>query len=155
MDTTQPTQQPEIQRIDIQHLEPKAYQAMFGLDSYLAESELEPSLRELIKVRASQINGCAYCIQLHTEHARQHGESEQRLYALAAWVESPLFNTKERIVLALTDDVTCLAVGGVSDDTYYAALDVLGENCLAQVLMQIATINAWNRMAVATRMQHV
>ena len=154
MNIPQPINPTEIQRINIQSLEPEAYQAMFGLENYLAESELEPSLRELIKVRASQINGCAYCIQLHTEQARKMGESEQRLYALAAWVESPLFSPKERIVLALTDDVTCLAVGGVSDETYYAALDALGENCLAQALMQIVTINAWNRMAVATKMQH-
>ena len=103
------------QRINIQALEGDAYTAMFGLEKYLSRSSVDASLRELIKIRASQINGCAYCIQMHTEQARKAGETEQRIYALAAWQESPLFNDTERAVLALTDEVTRIADGGLSD----------------------------------------
>lgn len=142
------------QRINIQALEGDAYTAMFGLEKYLSRSSVDASLRELIKIRASQINGCAYCIQMHTEQARKAGETEQRIYALAAWRESPLFNDTERAVLALTDEVTRIADGGLSDKTYAAALEAVGENRLAQCIMQVVAINAWNRMAVATALRH-
>jgi len=141
-------------RINIQELESSAYQAMFGLEGYLAQTELEPSLRELIKVRASQLNGCAYCIQMHTEQARKIGESEQRLYAVPVWKESPLFSERERATLALTDAMTFISEKGVSDDVYETAKAALGENGLAQCIMQIVTINAWNRIAVSTQMMH-
>ena len=127
---------------------------MFGLEKYLAGCELDPNLRELIKIRASQINGCAYCIEMHTTEARKLGETEQRLYALMAWRESPLFTAQERAVLALTEEVTLIAGSGLSENSSNAALEVLGENRLAQALMQIVTINAWNRMAVSTNMRH-
>ena len=133
-------------RIDINEIQPEAYKAMFGLETYLGASELEPSLKDLIKVRASQINGCAFCIQMHTEQARKRGETEQRLYALSAWNESPLFSDEERAALALTDAVTNIAEGGVSDEIYDAALEALGTTGLAQSIMQIVTINAWNRI---------
>ncbi len=142
-------------RIDINELQPEAYKAMFGLEKYLGATELEPSLKELIKVRASQINGCAFCIQMHTEQARKRGETEQRLYAVSAWKESPLFSDVERAALALTDAVTRIAEDGVSDEIYDAALEALGTMGLAQSIMQIVTINAWNRIAIATRMEHV
>ncbi len=142
-------------RIKIDELQPEAYKAMFGLEKYLGATELEPSLRELIKVRASQINGCAFCIQMHTEQARKHGETEQRLYAVSAWKESPLFSDEERAALALTDAVTRIAEGGVNDEIYDAALEALGTTGLAQSIMQIVTINAWNRIAIATRMEHM
>ena len=142
-------------RIDIDKLQPDAYNAMFGLEKYLGGTELALSLRELIKVRASQINGCAYCIQMHTEQAREHGETEQRLYAVSAWKESPLFSDEERAALALTDAVTRIAEDGVSDEIYDAALEALGTTGLAQSIMQIVTINAWNRIAIATRMEHM
>ena len=141
-------------RINIAELEPAAYQAMFGLEGYLAKTDLDGTLKELVKTRASQINGCAYCIQMHTEAARKAGESEQRLYALAAWQESPLFSSEERAVLSLTEAVTMISEDGVPESVYEEALDALGQNKLAQCIMLIATINAWNRMAVTTRMQH-
>jgi len=141
-------------RINVQDLEPKAYQAVFGMEKYLSTIELDSNLRELIKLRASQINGCAYCIQMHAEDARKNGESETRIYALSAWRESPLFSPMERAVLALTEETTRLSVGGVTKETYADALKHLGENHLAQAIMQIATINVWNRIAVATRIQH-
>lgn len=139
-------------RIDVNTLEPNAYKAMFGLEKYLSTTTLDARLKELIKIRASQINGCAYCIQMHTESARKMGESEQRIYALSAWKESPLFSDQERAVLLLTDEMTLIADNGLSKDCYAAALQALGENTLAEAMMQIVTINAWNRIAVATAM---
>jgi len=141
-------------RININSLEPKAYQAMFGLEKYLSSVELDPTLKELIKVRASQINGCAYCIQTHTEQARKQGETEQRIYALSAWRESPVFTAEERAVLALTEEITLIADQGLSDATYEQALELLGENGVAQCIMQIVAINAWTRIAVSTHMRH-
>lgn len=143
------------QRIDINSIEPSAYKAMFGLEKYLSTTTLDALMRELIKIRASQINGCAYCIQMHTEAARKMGETEQRICALSAWKESPLFSDTERAVLALTDEMTLIAGRGLSKDCYDAALQALGGNALAEAMMQIVVINAWNRMAVATTMQHV
>ncbi len=141
-------------RIDINTLEPNAYKAMFGLEKYLSTTTLDALIKELIKIRASQINGCAYCIQMHTESARKMGESEQRIYALSAWKESPLFSDQERAVLSLTDEMTLIADNGLSEECYEAALQALGENTLAEAMMQIVAINAWNRMAIATAMQH-
>ncbi len=141
-------------RINIKSLEPAAYKAMLSLEEYLGKSSLDSSIKELIKTRASQINGCAFCIQMHTEQARKKGESEQRLYALVAWRESPLFSEKERAVLALTEEVTRISQYGVSETTNKNAINHLGENGFAQAIMQIATINVWNRIAIATRMKH-
>ncbi|OUR71441.1 hypothetical protein A9Q78_09715 [Methylophaga sp. 41_12_T18] len=141
-------------RIKIHEVEADAFQAMLGLEDYVSATELDSNLKNLIKVRASQINGCAYCIQMHTEHARTAGETERRLYAVAAWQESPLFSDLERIVLALTEEITLISEHGLSKATYEQALAVLGENQLAQCIMQIVTINAWNRIAVATNLIH-
>lgn len=142
------------QRIDIRTLEPDAFKAMQGLEQYLADTGLDASVKELIKTRASQINTCAFCIQMHTERARAIGETEQRLYALTAWRESPLFSEQERAVLSLTDEVTRISAQGLSDQTYREALAHLGEKALAQAIVHIAVINAWNRIAVSTRMKH-
>jgi len=141
-------------RIQIHELEPDAFQAMLGLEGYISATDLDPRLKKIIKIRASQINGCAYCIQMHTEEARKAGETEHRLYALAAWKESPLFSKLERIVLAVTDEITLIPKHGLSKGTYKKALVVLGENRLAQCIMQVVTINAWNRIALATNMVH-
>ncbi|AGH81044.1 alkylhydroperoxidase [Psychromonas sp. CNPT3] len=141
-------------RIRVDQLEPASYKPMIALEQYLATTDIEPSLKELIKVKASIINKCAYCIQMHTEQARSNGETEQRLYALTAWQESPLFSEKERAVLALTEEVTLISEKGVTDATYSNALKYLGENGLAQCIMQIVTINAWNRIALSTKMYH-
>lgn len=139
-------------RIDINEIQPEAYKGMFAVERYLSNTELDTTLKELIKVRASQINGCAYCIAMHTKAALEHGESQDRLFAVAAWRESELFSDQERAVLQLTDEVTRISEGGLSDNTYQAALRELGEQALAQAIVQIATINSWNRIAVATRM---
>lgn len=141
-------------RIQFANQIPAAIQAMMGLESYLGGTDIPPALKELIKLRASMINGCAYCIELHAEVAMRQQESPQRLLALAAWRESPLFDERERAVLALTDEVTLIADQGLSEASYQQGLALLGETLLAQCLMQIVTINAWNRIAVATRMEH-
>lgn len=140
-------------RIVIQQLQPKAYEAMFGLEKYLSKTGIEPSLKDLIKIRVSQINGCAYCIDQHTKDARKMGETEQRIYALSAWRETPFFNDTERAVLALAEEITHISVSGVSDETYNNALQLLGEERLAQAIMEIIVINAWNRIGVSTHMR--
>jgi AhpD family alkylhydroperoxidase len=111
----------------------------------------DPKLHELIKLRASYINGCAYCIDMHTKDARELGETEGRLYALAAWRESTFFSDRERAALAVTDAVTLLPEAGLPDDVYEEALEQFGEDELAQLIMAIVVINAWNRVAVSTR----
>lgn len=139
-------------RILIKALEPEAYKAMLGLEHYMSGSKLPKLVRELIKIRASQINSCAYCIDMHTEEALKTGEAPRRLFALSAWKESPLFTEEERAVLQLTEEVTLIAEKGVSDETYEKALKFYDENELAQIIMQIIVINSWNRIAVSTHM---
>ena len=141
-------------RISISDLEPLAIEAMRGLGKYLDSVNLNVSLCELIKIRASQINGCAYCIQLHAEKARALGETEQRIYALSAWRESPLFTGEERAVLSLTDEVTMISDHGLSQEAYDRGVEFLGDHRLAQCIVQIIAINAWNRIALSTRMRH-
>ena len=139
-------------RIVISEIEPQAYTAMFGLEKYLGTTNLEPLLKELIKIRVSQINGCAFCINLHTKDARNMGETEQRIYALNAWRETPFFSETECAVLALAEEVTYIHKG-VCEETYKGAEKVLGEKLLAQAIMAIATINMWNRIAITTHQQ--
>ncbi|MDD9155149.1 carboxymuconolactone decarboxylase family protein [Aliivibrio sp. S4TY2] len=141
-------------RIDIAKIQPKALNAMLSIESYLSGVTLSVELKELIKIRASMINKCAYCIQMHVPEAEKAGVEAQKLFALAAWKESPLFSATERAVLALTDDMTLIAHDGVSDTVYQEALEVLGEEQLAQAMMQVIMINAWNRFALATQMTH-
>lgn len=141
-------------RIKIDEAEPNAYQAMLGLEGYINATELAQDLKHIIKIRSSQINGCAFCIQMHTDDARKQGETDQRMHAIAAWKESPLFSELERIVLAVTEELTLIANQGLSTETYNNALTLLGGNKLAQCIMQVVIINAWNRIALATNMVH-
>ena len=140
-----------MNRIDIKELEPNSYKAMIGLEQYIRNSQIAPQLRELIKIRASQINGCAYCIDMHTQEALKIGENQRRIFALSAWKESPLFTEEEKAVLQLTEEVTLISKDGVSDETYNNVLKFFGENVLAQIIMQVVIINSWNRIAVATQ----
>ena len=140
-----------MERISIKDIEPNAYKAMLGMEQYIRNSQLLPLLREMIKIRASQINGCAYCIDMHTQEALKIGENQRRIFALSAWKESPLFTEEERAVLQLTEEVTLISEDGVSDKTYYKVLKFYGENGLAQIIMQVIIINSWNRIAVSTR----
>lgn len=140
-----------MSRIIIKDIEPEAFKAMRGLELYTRNSPIAPLLRELIKIRSSQINGCAYCIDMHTQEALKIGETQRRIFALSAWKESPLFTEEERAVLHLTEEVTLISKEGVSDETYNNVLKFFGENVLAQIIMQITIINSWNRIAVSTR----
>jgi AhpD family alkylhydroperoxidase len=140
-----------MSRINIKELEPNSYKGMLGMEQYMRNTQIDPKLRELIKIRSSQINGCAYCLDMHTQEALKIGESQRRIFALSAWKESPLFTEEERAVLQLTEEVTLISKDGVRDETYSAVLKLFGENVLAQIIMQIIVINSWNRIAVSTR----
>ncbi|MGV3761208.1 carboxymuconolactone decarboxylase family protein [Parapedobacter sp.] len=139
-------------RINIEHTEPKGYQAVFALEKYLAQSQLTPAHKELIKIRVSQINGCAFCIDMHTKDALKNGETTQRIFLLNAWRETDLFTEEERILLQVTEEVTLISQQGLTTATYEAALKAFGENYLAQIIMAVATINVWNRIAISTHL---
>jgi AhpD family alkylhydroperoxidase len=130
---------------------PGGYQAMLGLETYLHQSGLELPLLHLLKLRASQINGCAYCIDMHWKDLRAIGENEQRLYGLDAWQESPYYSDRERAALAWTEAVTRIADSHVPDEVYEQVRRHFAEKELADLTLAIATINAWNRLAIAFR----
>ena len=139
-------------RMQLETIDPTAYKNMMGLEKYLQQTSLDTTLIHLIKVRASQLNRCAFCIVLHTTLARQHGETEQRLKALSAWQETPFFTPAERAALALTDAVTQIAQAGVPDKVYEEVSHHFSEVEIAQLLMVLVTINAWNRIAITTQL---
>lgn len=137
-------------RIQIDKQQPEAYKAMYALESYIAKSELTATHKELIKIRASQINGCAFCINMHTQDAIKQGETAQRVFLLNAWRETDLFSAEEKILLAITEEITLIHQQGLTKETYDKALQVFSESYLAQIIMAVTTINAWNRIAVST-----
>ena len=141
-------------RMDVGALAPGAYKAMAGLDAFVRHSALPKPLLELVRLRASQINGCAYCVDLHSSDLKTDGESDARVFAVAAWQEGPFFTEQERAALALTESMTRLSEGGdrVPDDVWAQAVKHFDETDLAALVTAIATINAWNRFGVATRM---
>ena len=138
-------------RLDYRTANPEAARAMLGLEQYVRKSGLEPALLELVRLRASYINGCAYCVDMHTKDARAAGESEQRLYAVPVWRETPFFTERERAALAWTESVTDLARTGVPDDVYQQARAEFSESELVALTMAIVAINGWNRIAVSFR----
>lgn len=138
------------QRMNIGQTEPKGYQAVLALEKYLAQSKLTPTHKELIKIRASQINRCAFCIDMHTRDALKNGESAQRIFLLNAWRETDLFTDEERILLQVTEEVTLISKQGLTTATYEAALKAFGENYLSQIIIAVATINVWNRIAISS-----
>ena len=140
-------------RINILQAQPEALKAMMGLEKYIASTSLDPIHKELIKLRASQINGCAYCIDMHSKDARKLGMTEQRIYLLNAWQETKtLYTEEERVILAMTEEIT-LIQNHLSDATYTKAIQLFDENYVAQIIMMITTINAWNRIAISSEMQ--
>jgi AhpD family alkylhydroperoxidase len=141
-----------VNRVNLTATTPDVHRAMLAFDQ-AAGSKLDPVIGVLLKIRASQLNSCSFCLDLHTREARTAGESEQRLSALAAWRDTPLFTDRERAALALTEAVTFLTDGYVPDDVYQSAAQQFDETELAHLLWTIAAINVWNRMAVATRLQ--
>ena len=140
-------------RVNIQQTEPGAYKAMYALEGYLAGTKLSKTHKDLVKIRASQINGCAYCIDLHTKDALKHGETNQRIFLLNAWRETELFSEEEKVLLAITEEVTMIHRQGLSEETYQKAEQYFDKDYIAQIIMAVVTINAWNRIAISTHLQ--
>jgi AhpD family alkylhydroperoxidase len=129
-------------------------QGLITLEKHVQEHRLEPALMELVKTRTSQINGCAFCIHMHTTDARAKGETEQRLYLLDAWRESPLYTDRERAALDWTESLTLVSKTHVPDEVYEAAREQFSEQELVKLTLQIVAINAWNRLAIGFRSVH-
>lgn len=140
-----------MQRFDYAKVAPGAYHAMLGLEKYLHESGLEESLVHLIKLRASQMNGCAYCIDMHWKDSKAVGQPDQKLYELNAWEECPFYTDRERAALAWTEAVTQVAESRVSDEVYEKMRQHFSEKEVADLTLAVATINAWNRLAISAR----
>jgi AhpD family alkylhydroperoxidase len=140
---------PMTDRLNAMRAAPAAYHAMLALGKYVDSTGLERQLLELVKLRASYINGCAYCVDMHTKDARAASETEQRLYAIPVWRETPFFSPRERAALAWTEAVTKISDGGPSDDVYREALAQFSEAELVGLTMAIVTINGWNRLAIS------
>jgi AhpD family alkylhydroperoxidase len=139
-------------RTKIDVAEPNGYKALLALEAYIGRTSLTTKHKDLIKIRASQINGCAFCIDMHTKDARKAGETEQRIYALNAWRDTQFFDEQERAILALTEEVT-LIKDHVSDETYNNVSALFDEVYISQLILAIITINAWNRLAITTHLQ--
>lgn len=137
------------ERLNYQKVAPEALKPMLELEKYVATSGLERSLYELVKTRASQINGCAYCLDMHTKDARKSGETEQRLYVLSAWRETSFYTPKERAALAWTEAVTQISEQGVSKELFEATSQHFEEKELVALTMAIVAINGWNRLAIS------
>jgi len=138
-------------RMNFYQAAPETVNALMVLENQVKSTGLEQSLIELVKTRASQINGCAYCINMHTQDARKHGETEQRLYLLNAWREAPVYTERERAALAWTDAVTLISQTHAPDDAYEQVRAQFSEAETVNLTMLIATINAWNRLAISFR----
>ncbi|HET7787342.1 MAG TPA: carboxymuconolactone decarboxylase family protein [Myxococcales bacterium] len=138
-------------RLNTAAVSPTAYRAMLGLEKFIHESSIEPKLAHLLKMRASQINGCAYCLDMHSKDARALGETEQRLYGLDAWREAPYYTERERAGLEWTEALTRVAEGHVPDDVYERARKQFSEKELVELSMIAVAINGWNRLAIAFR----
>ena len=139
-------------RLDYTKASPEAYKAMVQMEGVVRRSGLDPMLLELIKIRASQLNGCAYCIDMHTKDARFKGESEQRIYALDAWRETPFFTEKERAALAWTEAITNIQIGHAPEAVYQELSRNFSEEERVNLTLAITTINAWNRIAIGFRL---
>jgi len=134
------------ERFDYQKASPGAFQAMLGLEGHLAKSDLEPSLLHLVKIRASQINSCALCIDMHTKEARQDGESEQRIYGLSCWRETPYYSDKEQAALAWTEANTLIASSDISDELFSELQQHFNQRQLVDLTLAVVAINSWNRI---------
>ena len=139
------------ERINAMKAAPEAYRAMLHLENQVRQSGLEAPLLELVRMRASQINGCAYCLDMHSKDARAAGETEQRLYALDAWQETPFYTERERAALAWTEAVTLVYQGHVPDEVYESVRKQFSEKELVNLTMAVVTINAWNRLVISLR----
>ena len=138
-------------RIDLMHVTPGVIQAMLGLERQVRRAGLDHALLDLIRMRASQINGCAYCLDMHSKDARANGETEQRLYSLDAWRETPYYSARERAALEWTEALTLVSQTHVPDDVYERARDQFSENELVHLSLAVVAINGWNRLNIAAR----
>jgi AhpD family alkylhydroperoxidase len=140
-------------RLNIKEAAPNALKAMIGLEIYLSKASMSKTTKELIKIRASQINGCAYCINIHTQDAIKNGETNQRIFLLNAWREAQdIFTEEEKVVLAITEEITLIHREGLCDDTYTNALRFFSETQIADIITAIVTINIWNRVILSTHL---
>ena len=141
-------------RFKMGKVQPDAYKAMDALDNYVDRTEYDPTIREMIRLRASQINGCSYCVSMHSHDARKIGVSEQKTMLVSAWKEAEnIFSEEERIALEMTEEITLIHQHGMSEALYEKAIAAFGEKLTAQIIMTIITINAWNRIGVGLKMQ--
>lgn len=140
-------------RLNIAKVDATAYKAMMGLETYLAHIFLTPIQKELIKIRASQINGCAFCLDMHTKDALKYGETAQRIFLLSAWRETELFSVEEQVLLEMTEEITLIHQQGLTEETYQKAKKLFDEKQIAQIIMAIITINAWNRIGISTHLE--
>jgi AhpD family alkylhydroperoxidase len=141
-------------RFKMGRVQPAAYKALDALDNYVSNSGIDERQQELIRIRASQINGCAYCVNQHSKDARKAGETEERIYLVSAWREAEnVFNEEERLLFAMTEEITLIHQRGLSEELYEKAIALFGEERTAKIIMIIITINAWNRIGVGLKMQ--
>lgn len=140
-------------RFNMAEINAAAYQAGIGMEKALQNSFLTPVQKELIKIRASQINGCAFCLDMHTKDALKYGETPQRIFLLNAWKDArELYSEEEQVILAIAEEVTLISEKGLSEETYRKAKQVFGETQIADIIMATVTINMWNRIAISTHM---
>ncbi len=140
-------------RVNIEKTQPETWKAMYSLSMVLAKFSITPLQHELIKIRSSQLNGCAFCINMHTQEALKKGETQQRIFLLNAWRETNLYTPEEKAILALTEEVTLISQHGVTEATYQNALQYFSHEVIGQIIIAIVIINAWNRIAVSTQLQ--
>lgn len=143
-------------RIGIPEVQPEAYKALKGLENYTAQTSLDPLQKELIKIRASQLNGCSFCLNMHVKDARKKGMPEEKAFLISAWREAEnVFSEEELLLLQITEEVTLIHKQGLTDSTYEKAIELFGAIKTAEIIMCVITINGWNRMAITTRLQPV
>lgn len=140
-------------RLNIAKVDTAAYKAMMGLETYLETISLTPIQKELIKIRASQINGCAFCLDMHSKDALKLGETAQRIFLLSAWWETELFSDEERVLLKMTEEITLIHQQGLTDKTFEKAKEFFDEKQIAEIILAIITINAWTRIGISTHLE--
>ncbi|UVI32616.1 carboxymuconolactone decarboxylase family protein [Paenibacillus spongiae] len=140
-------------RFNYREANPQVFQAMLRLEQFASQIEIDPALKELIKIRVSQLNSCAFCINMHTKDARKRGETEQRLYLLNAWRETSLYTPEEKAALSLAEAVTRIGDGGVTDELYRSVSEYYNDRQIADLIFIINTINSWNRLGISSGME--
>jgi AhpD family alkylhydroperoxidase len=140
-------------RFNIAKVDATAYKAMMGLETYLNDIFLNPIQKELIKIRTSQINGCAFCLDMHTKDALKYGETPQRIFLLNAWRDTDLFTEEDQVLLEMTEEITLIHQKGLTESTFQKAKEIFEEKEIAQIIMAIITINAWNRIGISTHLE--